>query len=117
VFETNDEQQAIHYEQRLIAHYGLESLTNQTLYGKGARKNPPHTFRFRVDAITVIERAGLKQADLATAAGITRFHLNRRLHGKGNLNPAFAHRIARAFVQITEIDKATAFDVLFEEAR
>jgi len=83
----------------------------------GARKNSPHTYRFRADALVVVERAGLKQAALAAAAGITRFHLNRRRHGKGNLNPAFAHRIARAFAQITEIDKATAFDVLFEESR
>jgi transcriptional regulator with XRE-family HTH domain len=72
-------------------------------------------FRFTPTARAAIEQAGLKQSQLAEAAGIDRHHFNKRLNGEGSFTPATANRIARAFAEATHGEQASALRLLFEE--
>lgn len=72
-------------------------------------------YRFTSSGRAAIEQTGIPQAQLAEAAGIPRQHLSKRLLGEGNLTPATANRIARAFAEATKGEQAAAMQLLFEE--
>lgn len=72
-------------------------------------------YHFTSGARTALERAGVTQTEIAKAAGISRFHINRRLQGQGNLMPVTANKIARAFADVMQITHSEALTLLFEE--
>ena len=72
-------------------------------------------YRFRSTARAVIERAGIKQAQIADAAGYDRSGFTRRLKHGGPLRGDTAGRIARAFAEETRTTPDAAFAQLFEE--
>jgi hypothetical protein len=72
-------------------------------------------YQFKSDARDQIERAGIVQAELAAAANMDRFHLNKRLRGQGHVRPATANRIARAYAEQARITQDAALSLLFEE--
>lgn len=72
-------------------------------------------YKFKPEARDAIERAGIVQAQLAEEAGMDRFHLNKRLREAGNVRPATANRIARAFAEQTKTTQDAALALLFDE--
>lgn len=72
-------------------------------------------YQFKPDAKDQIDRAGIVQAELAGAANMDRFHLNKRLRECGRVRPATANRIARAFGERTNVSQDAALATLFEE--
>ena len=72
-------------------------------------------YRFKPDAKDQIERTGQTQSDIARHADYDRHTMNRKLSRGGNLRPATANRMAKAFAELAHVSQDDALRLLFEE--
>ena len=72
-------------------------------------------YRFKPDAKDQIERSGHSQADIARIAKYDYREMNKRLLRGGNVRPATANRIARAYAEVAHVSHDQALQLLFEE--
>jgi hypothetical protein len=128
VRETNDEKEALLYERELIAHYGLEHLTNRNEGGSGigshrftpqqisSRQVGRRAYYVTAKLPSLLKQIGYTIPPFCKACGITPQTLYRAMQRRSGVFPTNAWRIAATYAHLAGIDEETSYRTIIEEA-
>ena len=126
VFTTDDERAALDYEAALIAQYGVDNLTNETIGGAGGSQRPhgaagKRSYRINADFPARLARHGLSvyKFSLKHALSATLFSrlttLKRHPDRRCNIQLVTAWKLARAYAAVASISEDEAFKAIIIE--